>query len=86
MNKDSIFRGILEGIIITAITYGLMYLLWTVPWMSQNMTNPKTPFFLAFIPPIILMRFMFVKWKQDKRAQGMLIWVFVGLIATMIFI
>jgi len=72
--KDNFFLGLLFGAVAFGITYLLLSL---IPWGEKI---PSAPFLLAFIPGIILMRMMLVKWKYDKMGKGVFFVTFVGML------
>ena len=72
--KDNFFLGLLFGAVAFGITYLLLSL---IPWGEKM---PSAPFLLAFIPGLILMRMMLVKWKYDKMGRGVLLISCVGML------
>lgn len=72
--KDNFFLGLLFGAVAFGITFLLLSL---IPWGEKM---PSAPYLLAFIPGLILMRMMLVKWKYDKMGRGVLLISCIGMI------
>ncbi len=72
--KDNFFLGLLFGALAFGVTYFLLRL---IPWSEKT---PTAPFLLAFIPGLVLMRMMLVRWKYDKMGRGVLLISCIGML------
>lgn len=72
--KDNFFLGLLFGALAFGVTFLLLSL---IPWGEKM---PSAPYLLAFIPGLILMRMMLVKWKYDKMGRGVLLISCIGML------
>lgn len=80
---DHLLFGIAAGIVVSGLSFGLVQLvislLPTVPaWLSIQ----KTPYFLAFVPTLVLFRYFMVSKKMDKTGRGVLLVAFAGILAV----
>lgn len=86
MKKDTIWWGLLFGLLVTVLTYGFLYLiaLWT--GFDAYFTDRRALFLLSFFPAIVLMRYYFVKKKFEKTGKGVLTVIFVGIMLVLLLI
>ena len=80
---NNFFAGIIAGIIIAVATYALINLLKSsFSQLPYWLIEPKTSYFLALIPDLVLFRIYLVNLKLDKTGKGFLIVTFIGIIAV----
>ena len=82
LRRDSYLVGIILGIVIPAVLFGIIYGIYTLivhanPQMlvrSPNLTKDLIPKFilLALIPNIFTLRYYLLKLKFDKTGRGIL--------------
>lgn len=84
LKKDNIGFGILVGLVLPAIAFGLLSLaaffietgtLWTRPLEKPYMA------ILALAVNVIPLRLYFVTWKFDKTGRGILLTTFILMLA-----
>ncbi|MBO4580977.1 MAG: hypothetical protein J5701_01650 [Bacteroidales bacterium] len=79
LKKDAIWFGILLGLLIPAILYGVLYVI-SLSLMPQNATEPVlktgTIILVALFPNLLILRYYLVKLNLDKTGRGMLLATF----------
>jgi hypothetical protein len=83
---DFYLLGIGYAILLPALFYGVIFLLKETDIVVKLFLNPKVPYFVALIPNLIVMRFLFVPYKLDKSGRGVLAVTFVLFMAVFVFI
>jgi drug/metabolite transporter (DMT)-like permease len=86
MKKDTIWWGLLLGVLATALTYSFLYLIAMWTGFDTYFTDHRALFLLSFFPAIVLMRYYFVKKKFEKTGKGFLAIIFVGIILVLLLI
>ncbi|MBP5412991.1 MAG: hypothetical protein J6Y47_07040 [Bacteroidales bacterium] len=78
--KDAIWFGMLLGLVIPAILYGILYAV-SLALMPQNATEPVlktgTIILVALFPNLLILRYYLVKLNLDKTGRGMLLSTFI---------
>ena len=87
MNKilkvNNLIIGILAGIIFAIATYGvIVYIKSSFSVLPFWLSEPKTAYFLALVPDLVLFRIYMVNLKLDKTGKGFLLVAFAGIIAA----
>jgi len=80
LKKDSMWLGIILGILVPAVTFGLLYLINTNVKNSVN-NSYLTSFMLQIISLVfnlLLMRYYLINLKADKTGRGILLVSFIG--------
>jgi hypothetical protein len=79
LNKDSFILGIILGIIIPAIVFGLLYLAaYAVKFISAGIQiNAHVLLLVSFLPNLFIMRYYLVNRKLDKTGRGILLITFI---------
>ncbi len=82
--KNSLFEGIISGLLVMAISFGIIKLILSIPSLQAYAADPRLPFLFAAIPNLILMRIWLVGKGMEKAGQGVLLLTFVSIIAVFI--
>lgn len=82
--KNHLLSGIIAGILVMMLAYGLFSLLLLIPFLHNFATDPRLPFLFAAIPNLLLMRFWLVGKRLEKAGKGVLLVTFVVIIAVFI--
>ncbi|MDD3636019.1 MAG: hypothetical protein RBR84_06905 [Bacteroidales bacterium] len=82
--KNQLFTGLIAGLLVMAISFGILKLILSIPTLQAYAADPRLPFLLAAIPNLILMRFWLVGKGMEKAGQGVLLLTFVSIIAVFI--
>jgi hypothetical protein len=89
LKKDNVIFGILIGLALPGLFYGLLSIVsfWieTGPVWARPFESDKMMLLSVFIN-LIPIRLYFVTWKLDKTGRGVLISMFILVIAYFIFI
>lgn len=81
--KNSILLGVIFGLLLAALTYGALTLLFSsFNAGAQLLSDPRNMLLISWAPNLILMRFYFVSFKLEKTGIGVLILTFAGVILT----
>ena len=81
--RDNFWLGLLVG----SASFALFFLLFSlINWDSLGVFSTRAPFLLAFIPGIVLVRMMLVKWDLEKMGKGVLVVTIVGMLLVFFFI
>jgi hypothetical protein len=89
LKKDNIALGVLIGLVLPALFFGLLSLVallvetgtaWTRPFEHDRMM------LLALIINVIPIRIYFVNYKYDKTGRGLLLMTFLYMILYFLFI
>lgn len=88
LKKDSFLLGIILGILMPAICFGILYYLNITFPNHQNNDQPifklTTIFIVSLIPNAIALRLYLVNLKADKTGKGILFVTFIFAIIFMI--
>ncbi len=79
LKKDTIVVGVVIGIIVPAILYGMLYLLSVIcaPQGKELLLPIDTMLLVAIFPNLFIIRHYLVKLQLDKIGRGILISTFV---------
>jgi len=86
MNKlrtDSIWLGIILGVLVPSITYGLFYLIGVFVDNAsgkENVLNSETIGLISIFSNLFLLRYYLLKLKYDLTGRGILLITFVSTI------
>lgn len=83
--NDSIFIGILVGIVLFGITYALIQLI-LVPIFGHTywLSKAAVPALLSLVPNIVCMRLFLINLKKDKIGRGLILISFVLMLLSFI--
>ena len=88
LKKDNFIFGLLVGMVLPALFYGILYLAgtfietgsaWSRPFEKERMA------LLSITINLVPIRLYFVKWRFDKTGRGVLMITFLLVIAFFIF-
>jgi hypothetical protein len=88
LKRDNIFLGVVIGLVLPALFYGVLYATslfvetgsaWTRPFEKDSMMV------LSIAINLVPIRLYFVKWKFDKTGRGILFITFLLVVAIFIF-
>jgi hypothetical protein len=88
LKRDNIAFGLLIGLVLPALLYGLLTLLSRFVESGTALAMPFVPdkmMLLAIVINVIPIRLYFVNYKFDKTGRGVLIMTFLLMIAFFIF-
>lgn len=92
LKKDSFWLGLILGVLMPAICFGILYLLNNTVFVNpQKETDNKSIFslsmiiILSIVPNAIALRLYLVNLKADKTGRGILIVTLIIAVAFMIF-
>ncbi len=88
LKKDSWGLGILIGLLVPVLVYGLLLLIlspwgYVENWIYQ--LNPEMPFLVAIFSNLLPLRYFMVSLKYDKTGRGILLVTFLMAIAFFYF-
>lgn len=83
--RDSIWLGILIGIILPVLTYFLIYLILNIVGGEHQTFRKSTIYLLSIFINLAPFRYYIVKLKFDKTGRGILLDTFVMAIIYFIF-
>ena len=83
---NSFIIGTVYALLIPVLFFGIFYLLKDAGFALHLFNKPKSPYLLSLVPNLVLLRFLFVKFKFEKAGRGMLILTFAEFLAVFIFI
>ena len=81
LKKDSLALGMILGIVLPAVLFGILYLLNS--WLSESYTPGRQILSLssmglvAIFLNMFLMRMYLVRWKLDRTGRGILVVTFI---------
>jgi hypothetical protein len=78
--KDSFFTGLVIGIILPALFYGVLYGIDIIAFNTLNshiVDKPEYLFLLSIIANLFPIKYYFVNKKNDKTGRGILLVTFV---------
>jgi len=85
LKKDSLLFGIIIGIVMPALVFGILYLLLSAaPNMATNKQIAKL-LVMGIVPNGLLLRYYLVTLKADKTGRGIIFVTFLLAIAFIIF-
>ncbi len=88
LKKDSFWLGIILGILMPAVCFGILYLLNITLFVNrvtgQSVFRITTMLIISLIPNAIALRLYLVNLKADKSGRGILFVTFVFAIIFMI--
>ncbi len=89
LNKNSIWLGVLIGMTLPVVVFGLFQLLnyLLVSMFSESMAIPRdTMILLSFFSNLIPVRIYFISLKFDKTRRGVLLTLFLMMILYFVLI
>ncbi len=90
LKKDSFWLGLVIGIVMPAICFGILYILNKTIFINPEKEDPSifklsTIYILSIVPNAIALRIYLINLKADKTGRGLLFVTFVLAIVFMIF-
>ncbi|MFA5194803.1 MAG: hypothetical protein WC401_03290 [Bacteroidales bacterium] len=89
MKKDSFILGLILGIVLPGLCFGILYLLNTTLLVNKetglSIFKLTTIIILSLIPNAVALRIYLVNLKADKTGRGILFFTFIIAIIFIIF-
>ncbi len=88
LNKDSYILGVVLGLIIPVILFGLLYLLaFAVTYINEGIQIKENILaIVSFVPNLFVMRYYLVNLKFDKTGRGILLITFIYFILYFVIV